>query len=370
MARKRRSGKPSELPAPFQCTVFGPRALLLRRVIPVARADDQLFVAFHTHLYLVEQAVGYQRFGAVEDSVLVAHLFGDDLEGLGEVFDLKRKEGAAAGLLGEVLEDLVAVGLDAGHVGGDGEDHNVGFERHFEGLIAGVLAAIIFAVGDYHNHPAEVIAGLFPPQFVVAGDINGVVERGAAAGVEPADGGIQLIGVGSQLGNHFRVAVEAEHHGLVEVGAHGVFEKLAGGVLLKTKAFADAVAGIDEDAEAEGQVGFGSELLDDLRMLVLKNLEIVLGEIGDEAALFVDDGEEHGDARDLDGNARGFVHLLGGVRFRRRWRSLLRHSPDGGGQHSCDGQENAGGHNDYDYSVGGSWAIQDSSSGGSGDSIE
>src|ERR1039457_2462312 len=106
---------------------YRPPALLLRRVIPVARPNDQFFVAFHAHLHLVEQAVGHQRLGAVEDGVLVAHLFGNDLEGLGEVFHLKRKEGAAAGLLGEVFEDLVAVGLDAGHVwwGGEKNTHGV-----------------------------------------------------------------------------------------------------------------------------------------------------------------------------------------------------------------------------------------------------
>src|ERR1035441_2388917 len=62
---------------------YRPPALLLRRVIPVARPNDQFFVAFHAHLHLVEQAVGHQRLGAVEDGVLVAHLFGDDLERLG-----------------------------------------------------------------------------------------------------------------------------------------------------------------------------------------------------------------------------------------------------------------------------------------------
>ena len=49
-----------------------------------------------------------------------------------------------------------------------------------------------------------------------------------------------------------------------------------------------------------------------LRLLVFEDLEIVLAEVGDEAALLVGDGEQHVDARHVDLNAGGLVGLRDG----------------------------------------------------------
>ena len=65
-----------------------------------------------------------------------------------------------------------------------------------------------------------------------------------------------------------------------------------GGLLLEPELLANAVAGIYKDGQAEGQVGFGGELLDDLRLLVFDDLEIVFPEIGDEPALLIRDREQ------------------------------------------------------------------------------
>ncbi len=73
---------------------------------------------------------------------------------------------------------------------------------------------------------------------------------------------------------------------------------------------ANAVAGVDQDGEAQRQIGFGGEFDDGLRLLVFEDLEIALGEIGDEAALFVRDGEEHVDARDVEGDAGSISGVL------------------------------------------------------------
>ena len=95
-------------------------------------------------------------------------------------------------------------------------------------------------------------------------------------------------------------------------GAHHAVDELDGGFLLEAEAVADAVAGIDQDAEAQRQVALGGELHDGLRLLVFEDLEVVLGQVGDEAALLVGDGEEHVDAGDVDLDARRLVGLDGG----------------------------------------------------------
>ena len=61
--------------------------------------------------------------------------------------------------------------------------------------------------------------------------------------------------------------------------------KFVGRLLLEPEAIANAVAGIDQDGQAQRQVGFGGELDDLLGLLVLEDLEIVFAEVGDEAAL-------------------------------------------------------------------------------------
>jgi len=55
----------------------------------------------------IEDGVG----GSVSDGVLVAELVADVLKGNVEVVNVVGKEGAAAGLIGEVFKNLVAIGL-------------------------------------------------------------------------------------------------------------------------------------------------------------------------------------------------------------------------------------------------------------------
>jgi len=55
--------------------------------------------------------------------------------------------------------------------------------------------------------------------------------------------------------------------GLVEIGAHDAVDELAGGFLLELEALADAVAGVDENAQPQGQVGLRCEVRDGCRRL-------------------------------------------------------------------------------------------------------
>src|SRR5579885_1637927 len=90
------------------------------------------------------------------------------------------------------------------------------------------------------------------------------------------------------------------------------------GLLLEPEAFPDAVAGIDQDCQPQRQIRFGGELLDYLGLLAFDDLEIVLPEIRDKAALLVGDSEEHVDPGNVQDDAGVFVGFLD---FRRLWRA-------------------------------------------------
>ena len=123
---------------------------------------------------------------------------------------------------------------------------------------------------------------------------------------------------------------------------HAVDER-NGGFLLELEALPDAVAGVYQDAEAQGKVGFSRELRDGLRGLVFEYLEVVLRQVGDEAALPVGDGEEHVDAGDVQNDAgTGIFDDLGLLRGRRN--HLLR--VKGGAAQGHGRQEKEGSHLD------------------------
>ncbi len=70
----------------------------------------------------------------------------------------------------------------------------------------------------------------------------------------------------SDSGNQLSVAVEAHHHDFVFAGPHHRVDKVGGGVLLEAKAFADTVAGVDQNTDAQRQVGLGREFQNVLRL--------------------------------------------------------------------------------------------------------
>jgi hypothetical protein len=81
-----------------------------------------------------------------------------------------------------------------------------------------------------------------------------------------------------------------------------------------------------------------------LRLLVFEHLEVVLRQVGDEAALLVGDREEHVDAGDVQNNAgTGIVDDLGRL-LRGRRNRLLR--PDSGAAHGHGRREKEGFHLD------------------------
>src|SRR5258708_8985594 len=80
-----------------------------------------------------------------------------------------------------------------------------------------------------------------------------------------------------------------------------VEERAAGGAFLIEDA-ALAEAGVDEEAEGEGEIGLFGEIGDGLGLGVLFEGEVVFGEVADEVAMFVADSGQEIDGGDVDGD--------------------------------------------------------------------
>ena len=98
---------------------------------------------------------------------------------------------------------------------------------------------------------------------------------------------------------HFAIEVNDERAILVRA-EHLAEEAIAGGALFGQEA-ALADAGIDQEAERQGQAGFLGEIADGLRAAVFFEGEIVLGEVGDHVALSVANRGEEIDDADVGG---------------------------------------------------------------------
>ena len=106
---------------------------------------------------------------------------------------------------------------------------------------------------------------------------------------------IQLVaGVGEVL-EQLHLAVKVDDKGLVPagggfwIGRQHQLDEFLGSLALAVDRGVDAAAGVDEQAEAEGQVALGREALDDLRTPIFGEREILGGQIGDKCPVLVDD---------------------------------------------------------------------------------
>src|ERR1700722_18104329 len=77
---------------------------------------------------------------------------------------------------------------------------------------------------------------------------------------------------------------------LILVFAEHLVEKLVAGVTLLLDHAAHAAAGVDDQTQRKGKIGFLREISNGLGMAVFFDAEIVLGEVADDDALLVADG--------------------------------------------------------------------------------
>ena len=305
--------------------------------------------------------------GGVGEEVLGAELVLNLLEGgleLGTV--VAYVDDAAAGGVGEVVHGGFGVG-GVGEVVGEGvrgeQDHvedGIGALGGFGSGGEGLLRALVAAVGEEDEDLAAGLGG----ELVVGGEVDGVVEQGAAGmgggegasadaggagggrgcvdrgGVDGAGEGWEAVGV---VGEEVDVDVEGDEEGVV-AGGEDVFEEAVGGLLLEGEDALLAAAGVEEDADGEGEILLLGEGLDDLGLVVVEDAAVGGGEVED-VAVGVADGEvgvdeTGGEVEDLGGEGGGGCgggSFAGGGRGVGRG-SFLGADGEGGGEEKGEGR--------------------------------
>ena len=127
-------------------------------------------------------------------------------------------------------------------------------------------------------------------------------------GVDSINGGLEFLSRRGEVLEEFDFVIEVDEEGFVFIFAEDVVEEGAAGGAFLIEDAALAEAGVDEEAEGEGEIGFFGEIGDGLGLGVLFEGEVVFGKIADEVAALVADSGEEIDGGDVDGDGR----LLGG----------------------------------------------------------
>src|ERR1700739_3142026 len=128
----------------------------------------------------------------------------------------------------------------------------------------------------------------------MGGEVNGVVEQSASRGAgghsAAAGAGVDFrlvhgmrkrVGIICVVGKKLDVDIEGDEKSFI-FGTKDAAEEGASGLLLQRENILLAAAGVEKNAERQGLIGFRSEVFDGLRRLVFKDVEVILGEVGDE----------------------------------------------------------------------------------------
>ena len=252
-----------------------------------------------------EGAVHLKVCRAVDEVVLAAELLFYVTEADGDVFELDWIEGLAAGCLGDGLKNVVTLVFARADVGADGIDDRVCALAHLDGVGLFDAAVVVVAVGDEDDSAAYGASLLQGEHLVPAGPVERVEEGGASAGPQLADALVEEIDVVGEVLREIGLDVEAFDEGAV-VEVKYLEEELDCGVLLELEALADGAAGVEHDADAQGEIGLLGEAEDgEWRTAVVEEAEVLTLEAGDELALLVGDGEDEIDFVDLDADGLG-----------------------------------------------------------------
>ena len=259
------------------------------------------------------------------------------MEADGDVLHAGGEEGLAAGGVGDGLQHVVALVLAGAGVGADGIDDGLGALAHLDGVGLERAAVVVVAVRDQDDGLAHVIGLLQGQHLVAAGLVERVIERGAAAGTQLLNAGIQQVDAIGEVLRDVGLHVKAFHEGAV-VGVQHLEQEVGGSLLLKLEALADGAGGVHHDADAQRQVGLLLEAADGLRRAaVVQQAEVLLLQAGDEVAVLVGDREDQVDLAGEDGDPRlGRWRAFAGLQLVRRvgvaggGRSGLRRGRGGG----------------------------------------
>ena len=106
-------------------------------------------------------------------------------------------------------------------------------------------------------------------QFFAAGPVNCVIHRCAAAVVQTSHAGFKQPNVVGEILRNLAVSTEAHDKSFIEIRPQGVLQKADSGFLFEIKAAMHRSAGIHQQAQFQGQIGFTAEIDNRLRRLVI-----------------------------------------------------------------------------------------------------
>ena len=246
----------------------------------------------------------------VADGVLVADILGDFGGDSVNVGKRAGEEGEAAGFVGKQLQGAAgavrfrASGLIAEEEADGVDDGTAEVLDAADGLFEIERGGVIFAVGDDDEHlfgaPGVV-------RKLVGGGDNGVVESGAAAGLDVSERAAEFGDAGGEILVEEGFVGEVDDEGLVlRIGGADQVEScgIDGGTLV-----AHGAGVIDEEADGDGDIGV-VEGDDGLGDVVFPDLEVGFGEVLDEVAVLIDDGAGEEDFIDVAGEGIDAVLAL------------------------------------------------------------
>src|SRR6185369_15855813 len=313
-----RSASPSEAATTLRMTKRAAGPLFFPGYCVIAGAGLNLIILLvGLDLHLAECTVQGGVGGSVADVVLAAQFTRDLVEGVFQFLHLVTDVDDAATGLGCQLLHLAIAGVSATAEAVEAavcdQQHIADRVRLLRGLdrIGDlVFAALVLTVSEQDHGLASHFLG----QFIVGCQIDGVVEhsafgigtarqgsaalpgQAAATGRRSIDacaveGGAQQAGRVGEILQQVGFDIETDHKRQI-FGAQDLIQEIGPDFLLHLQNLSLAAAGIDQNSQGQGKVRFGGEILDCLRAAVLADLEVVLGQIGNQPAFFVFDIEK------------------------------------------------------------------------------
>src|ERR1700686_590093 len=113
---------------------------------------------------------------------------------------------------------------------------------------------------------------------------------------------LQLFTGRSQILQQLHFTVKVNEEGFVLFLDKHLIEKTAARVSLRVEDVGLAAAGVDKQTQREWEIRFLRKIADSLRTAVFLKREIVFGEVADNLAMFVANGDGQRDYFDVDGD--------------------------------------------------------------------
>ena len=194
-------------------------------------------------------AVGLELCRLVGNGILAAQFLLDGAEGASNVAHLKREECTPSGRRGQLFQSIITAHDDAAIVCADGVDHDLSALRHLNGVRQALLALIVLTIAYHDQRAANRLSVAALQEFFPAGQVDSIVESGAAAVMQPVDRLGEVHNVVRVVLHQDGVTVKADYECFVSPRPQHLVQKLNCRVLLETHAGADRTTGINHQAD-------------------------------------------------------------------------------------------------------------------------